>query len=248
MPDDLDPAAGITGDARGRLRADCGRCFALCCVAPAFSASVDFAIDKPAGTACPNLNAGFRCAVHEQLRPRGFRGCAVYDCFGAGQQVCQVTYGGRDWRAAPDSARQMFDVFAVMRTLHELLWYLSEALSRPAAAPLHAELHDARARTMLLTCADADTLLAVDVPALRQAVHLLLLQASDLVRAELPGGAGNRRPRRRPRGADLLGANLAGADLRGAALQGTLLIGADLRGADLRGADLLGADLRDTDL
>ncbi len=203
MPDDLDPAAGIIGDARGRLRADCGRCFALCCVAPVFSASVDFAIDKPAGTACPNLNAGFGCAVHEQLRPRGFRGCAVYDCFGAGQQVCQVTYGGRDWRAAPDSARRMFDVFAVMRALHELLWYLSEALSLPAAAPLHAELHDARARTTLLTCADADTLLAVDVPALRRAVHLLAAAG------QRPGprrAAGPRReqaspaapPRRRP--------------------------------------------------
>ena len=36
------------------LRADCTRCFALCCVAPAFAASADFAIDKPAGQPCPN--------------------------------------------------------------------------------------------------------------------------------------------------------------------------------------------------
>ena len=34
---------------RDSLRADCERCIALCCVAPSFTASADFAIDKPAG-------------------------------------------------------------------------------------------------------------------------------------------------------------------------------------------------------
>ena len=66
------------------LRADCERCFGLCCVAPAFSASADFAIDKPAGHPCPHLRPDFRCGIHTDLRGRGFRGCAVYDCFGAG--------------------------------------------------------------------------------------------------------------------------------------------------------------------
>jgi uncharacterized protein YjbI with pentapeptide repeats len=76
------------------LRADCERCFGLCCVAPAFSASADFAIDKDAGCPCPNLQADFRCAIHDRLRQRGFAGCTVYDCFGAGQKVAQVTFGG----------------------------------------------------------------------------------------------------------------------------------------------------------
>jgi hypothetical protein len=58
-------------------------------VAPAFSASADFAIDKKAGQPCPNLQADFRCGVHSQLRQRGFTGCAVFDCFGAGQYVSQ---------------------------------------------------------------------------------------------------------------------------------------------------------------
>ena len=66
------------------LRADCARCFGLCCVAPAFAASADFAIDKPAGQACPHLAGDFRCGIHDELRPRGFPGCTVYDCFGAG--------------------------------------------------------------------------------------------------------------------------------------------------------------------
>ena len=76
-------------DARADLRADCGRCAGLCCVAPAFVASADFAIDKPAGRPCPKLSSDFSCSIHDSLREHGFPGCAVFDCFGAGQQVVQ---------------------------------------------------------------------------------------------------------------------------------------------------------------
>lgn len=115
------------------LRADCGKCFGLCCVALPFSASADFAVNKDAGTPCANLRADFGCGIHARLREGGFSGCTVYDCFGAGQQVSQVTFGGTDWRQAPDTARQMFDVFPVVRQLHELLWYLTEAHWTPPA-------------------------------------------------------------------------------------------------------------------
>jgi uncharacterized protein YjbI with pentapeptide repeats len=226
----------MSGD---RLRADCARCFALCCVAPAFAASVDFAIDKPAGRPCPNLRTDFRCGIHSQLRDRGFPGCTVYDCFGAGQRVAQNTFGGRDWRKAPETAGRMFAVFGVMRPLHELLWYLTEALTWPAARPLHDELRGALAETERLAGGGADDLLAVDVAAHRDRVNAVLSRTSELVRG--PGGADHR-------GADLVGARLRGADLRGANLRGALLIGADLRGADLRLADLTGADLRGADL
>ncbi len=77
---------------RDALSADCANCFGLCCVGPAFAASADFAIDKAAGTPCPNLGGDFRCGIHDQLRPKGFAGCTVYDCFGAGQKVSQVTF------------------------------------------------------------------------------------------------------------------------------------------------------------
>jgi len=45
--------------------------------------------DKPAGRPCPNLGADFGWGIHDSLRKRGFPGCAVFDCFGAGQQVIQ---------------------------------------------------------------------------------------------------------------------------------------------------------------
>jgi uncharacterized protein YjbI with pentapeptide repeats len=224
------------------LRADCESCFALCCVAPAFSASADFAIDKPAGQACPHLQPDFRCDIHTHLREQGFRGCTVYDCFGAGQKVSQVTFGGQDWRRAPQTAPQMFEVFPIMRDLHELLWYLTEALTLRPALPLHSELSLAMEDTERLTHSSPDSLRELDVEALRQDVNVLLLRTSELVRAGV-------RPKKMDRrGADLIGAKLKGADLRGASLRGAHLIGADLRGADLRMADLTGADLRATDL
>jgi uncharacterized protein YjbI with pentapeptide repeats len=225
---------------RGELSADCGSCFALCCVVPAFSASVDFAIDKGAGRACPNLRPDFRCGVHTRLREDGFRGCTVYDCFGAGQKVSQVTFGGRDWRRHPGTAEQMFAVFPVMRELHELLWYLTEAMTLGPARPLHDELARARRETEDLTRDTPAGLLRVDVPAHRQQVNALLRRASDLVRAGVA--------HQDHRGADLIGARLRGANLRAADLRGARLIGADLRGADLAMADLTGADLRDADL
>ena len=229
---------------RPDLRADCERCFGLCCVVPAFSVSADFAIDKAAGKPCPHLGAGFRCGIHRQLRPRGFPGCAAYDCFGAGQKVAQVTFGGRDWRRDPDTARQMFAAFPVMRQLHELLWYLAEALALPDAGPLHAELGRALERTERLAGGRADALVALDVSGFRQQVNALLVRASELARA----GLGPQGSRADYRGADLTGADLTGASLRGASLRGARLLGADLTGADLTGADLTGADLRGADL
>lgn len=259
MPTDRsnDRQQSIPGTVGLGLKSDCGSCFGLCCVALPFAASADFAIDKDAGRPCPNLETDFRCGIHTELRPRGFSGCTVFDCFGAGQKVSQVTFGGQDWRQAPGTARQMFDVFPVMRQLHELLWYLAEALtlSDPGAhtgstgaagaalpAALRADLRASLEETERLTRGSAEELAALDVPAHRGEVNALLLRTSELVRAEVPGRKKERR------GADLMGARLKGANLRGANLRGAYLIAADLKGADLRRADLIGADLRDADL
>ncbi|KUL77919.1 oxetanocin A resistance protein [Streptomyces sp. NRRL WC-3605] len=229
--------------ALAELRGDCANCFGLCCVALPFSASADFAVDKAAGTPCRNLLDDHRCGIHARLRDTGFNGCTVYDCFGAGQKVSQVTFGGEDWRRGPaDRARKMSDVFPVVRQLHELLWYLTEALSLPAARPLRADLRALVEATETLTLGTPEDLAALDVAAHRQRVNVLLLRTSELARAGVRGRGKNRR------GADLMGARLRGADLRGADLRGAYLIAADLTGADLRGADLIGADLRDTDL
>ncbi|MFG3497117.1 pentapeptide repeat-containing protein [Streptomyces sp. NPDC047928] len=227
------------------LRGDCASCFGLCCVALPFAASADFAVDKAAGQPCTHLREDFRCGVHARLRDSGYQGCTVYDCFGAGQKVSQVTFGGRDWRRHPDTAGEMFAVFPVVRQLHELLWYIAEALTLEPAHSLHGELRRVQDTTDRLTRRPAAELATLDVAAHRRIVNDLLLRASDLVRAGVPGSRGRRKNRR---GADLMGARLKGADLRGATLRGAYLIAADLTDADLRQADLIGADLRDAQL
>jgi Pentapeptide repeats (8 copies) len=224
------------------LRADCSRCVGLCCVVPAFARSADFALDKPAGHPCPHLGGDSRCTIHDRLRPSGFPGCVVFDCFGAGQKVAAVAMGGRDWRTSPAAARDMRVAFPVVRALHELLWYLDAAVARPAAAVLREELLAAYDDVERLTVAGVDALAELDVDAVRAEVNPLLQRAGDLVRAGAP------RPGRHLRGADLVGARMRGADLRGACLRGAVLLGADLRGADLRLADVIGADLRGADL
>ena len=167
------------------LAADCGNCCGLCCVAPAFAVSPEFALDKPAGHPCPHLQANFHCDIHARLPQEGFVGCALYDCHGAGQKVSQLTFGGQDWRTSPDLAEQMFAVFAVMRDLHDLLWYLVNALNLGPAAPVHAELTAALEQTERLTHLDAAALVRLDVGAQQRMVSALLLHVGDLVRAEV---------------------------------------------------------------
>lgn len=222
-----------------QLRADCSRCIALCCVALPFERSADFAIDKPAGTPCLHLRADFACSIHQRLRSSGFTGCAAYECFGAGQRITQETFAGRDWRAEPELAAPMFAAFATMRHLHELLWYLREALGRAAARPLHGELRAAQGIVEQAAAGDAAAISRVDVAALREQFAPLLRRASALVRG--PGASDHS-------GADLAGADLRALDLRGADLRNARLIAADLRGCDLARADLLGADLRAADV
>jgi hypothetical protein len=216
------------------LRADCGSCFGLCCVALTFAQSADFAIDKPAGEPCPNLRQDFRCGIHQKLRPEGFNGCTVYDCFGAGQKIS--AQAGTSWREQP--GQEMFAALPIMRQLHELLWYLYDAQQRPETAPIRAELEQTLKHVEALT---AQPVLEVDLGNERAQVNELLITTSKLVR-------GKQNKKKERRGADLVGAKLRKADLSRVNLRGAYLIAADLAGADLRKADLIGADLRDSDL
>ncbi|MGG1516184.1 pentapeptide repeat-containing protein [Paenibacillus oryzisoli] len=237
------------------LQADCSACFGLCCVALYFSASDGFPDDKHAGQPCLHLQMDHRCRVHDQLSEQGLKGCMTFDCFGAGQKVSRETYGGKDWRESPESASEMYDVFRVMMQLHELLWYLTEALGLQVAASLHGELRRLLEETERMTSLRPQELLSLDIWLHRASINGLLVQTSELVREAAATGR-EARPNAKARsgrhklgrGADLMGADLRTANLRGAHLRGAFLIAADLRGNDLAGADLIGADFRDADL
>lgn len=232
------------------LKADCEKCFGFCCVGLYFSASEGFPKNKDAGKPCFHLQANFQCSVHKDLRKLGFKGCTSYDCFGAGQKVAQITYGGRDWKQAPESSEQMFDVFLIIYQLHEMLWYLADALAADLEENIQNELSTLFSKTERLTLLRADSLLKLDLAAHRAAVNSLISKVSESVRekmrTEKMDGIGSRKTF--GRGLDLIGVDLRGKNLRGENLRGACLIAADLRGADLRWTDLLGADFRDADI
>lgn len=232
------------------LHPDCENCFGLCCVALYFSASEGFPINKNVGEPCPNLEQDFRCCIHNNLLGHGLKGCVAFECFGAGQKVSQVTFDGRDWRKAPESSEQMFKAFFFMRQLHEILWYLTEALTLQPANPIYGALSSMLYETEQLSFLRPDLLMQLDLEAHRAKVNTLLLRTSELVRSEVLHGLKIHRGRKKTfgRGADLIASNLRKIDLRGANLRGAYLIAADLRGADLNGTDFIGADFRDTDL
>ncbi|MEN1987639.1 pentapeptide repeat-containing protein [Paenibacillus hubeiensis] len=238
------------------LASDCEQCFGLCCVALPYGKSSDFAFDKPGGTPCTNLGQDYRCGIHDRLRQKGFKGCTVYDCFGAGQKLSQETYAGKDWRQHPELAAEMFDCLPVLKQIHEMLSYVREMLQLQDTRSIHAELQHAYEETEKLANLEPAAMLRLDLPAHRSVVNDLLLQASEMVRAKAysDAGAGGHRSgsgktkRKKLSGWDFLGAKLKGADLRGTSFRGAIMIAADLRNADMRRTDLIGADLRDADL
>jgi len=234
---------------REDLGADCANCFGLCCVALAFAKSADFPFDKAAGDPCTNLDDTDGCRIHPHLRERGFSGCTVFDCSGAGQKVSRHTFAGRSWRDDPVTRRSMFATFPIVRRLHDLLRYLDEAIAlvRPEGTDGSAERPWVVAfeRVRRLSDGTPEELAALDVDAEYDRARPLLLEASEIVRRRGPVGSDHRRV---GPGADLVGADLRDADLRGTTLRGSLAIAADLRGARLDRCDLLGVDLRDADL
>ena len=118
---------------------DCSACAALCCMALAFDKGDDFALDKPAGLPCPNLDGALTCVIYDRLGPEGFGGCVRYDCRGAGQRVTQEIFAGRSWRDTPRLAAPMIAAFAALRKVHDGL----ELLLAAQRLDLPGELADA---------------------------------------------------------------------------------------------------------
>ena len=233
---------------RQALRPDCSNCFALCCTAFGFSRSTDFARDKPAGSPCQNLAPDFSCTIHDSLRPRGFRGCTVFDCFGAGQQVSQGLFGGTSWREDPGTRQPMFTAFKAARQLHEMLWHLAEAQARTFDPDAAQQAEQLRSTIEQALRGGVGELSSLDVQDLHLRVRAVLMDISAEVRASYFAAGDDHLDSALQPGADLAGRTLSSRLLCGADLRGAYLIAADLRGSDLSGVDLLGADLRDARL
>lgn len=235
---------------RADLVPDCQNCFGLCCVALPFEASSDFACNKDGGRPCQHLQSEYRCGIHSELRNKGYRGCTVFECIGAGQKVSQQTFKGMDWRDNPNIANQMFLALPIMHQLHEMLLYLSEILSYDKTSSLHKGVQVLINKTEELTSLEIESLLTVNIPLHRVLVNEILIKASELIRYEaMRNGSKNKKNSQlSKRGVDLIGAKLKRANLSGVSFRGAYLIASDLREANLREVDWIGADLRDVDL
>ncbi len=133
-------AAAADDPSPARFRSDCSRCVGLCCVAHAFVRSVGFGIDKANDEPCPHLQKDNHCTIHAERSERGFDGCIVYECYGAGQRVTQDLFGGRSWHDEPDILAPMMQAFRSMRLVHELQMLLAEAAKMPLSADEKAAL------------------------------------------------------------------------------------------------------------
>ncbi|MGY3189475.1 pentapeptide repeat-containing protein [Lysinibacillus sp. TE18511] len=234
---------------RESLQADCQSCFGLCCTALNIAASSDFAINKAAGTPCPNLQSDFSCQIHSKLRDQGFKGCTVFDCLGAGQKVSQTTFHGQDWRRSPEISEKMFRVFPIMEQLYEMIAYVAEALSHKVDSSLFNKLRLQLEQLQRATELEANALLAIDIPNYRLPVNILLLETSEQIRQSLIVKMKEKNARKYDnRGVDWMGKNVKRKDLRATNLRGAYLIAANFENADLRGVDFIGADLRDANL
>lgn len=225
------------------LKIDCKNCFGFCCVALFFSKSDGFPNDKDAGTPCKNLNNDFSCKIHNSLRDKGLKGCTIYDCFGAGQKVAQITYGGKDWIEDKNLSKEMFEVFLVVRNLHEMLWYLNGALVYKYTTSIQDDIVKVIKETDSLTKLSAKDLINLDIDSHRQKVNSLLLKASDLIDKEV-----SKNNKSKIKGFDFIGKDLRKHNLKGADFKGALLIASNLSNTDLSYANFIGSDLRDADL
>jgi hypothetical protein len=144
----------------------------------------------------------------------------------------------------------MFEVFLIMRQLHEMQWYLVQALVLQTDIQVQAKIIALMEENDHLTFSNAEALLTLNVESYRNGVNELLHHTSELVRkkARTIKKGHIRNNNTKSRRFDYFGADLRKTNLKGADLRGACLIAANLSGVDLNGADLIGADLRDANL
>lgn len=232
------------------LRGECKDCFGLCCTALYFSKTDGFPQNKDAGKPCLNLENDFKCKVHNNLIKKGLKGCTSYDCFGAGQRIAQVIYKGQDWRSNPEKSQEMFDTFLVMVQVHEMLWYLAEALRMKPGKELEEKIIEMINKTEEIADLEAQSLIKNDLLPHKKKVNELLAKTSKIIRSRFNKSGKNSLKNKKRIGGRLnfMGQDLIKLNLKGEDLNGAFLIAANMKCCDLSGTDFLGADLRDTDL
>ena len=109
------------------LVSNCENCIGLCCVAPPFAKSNEFAYAKAEGEPCQHLTGGYHCSIHDDLASSGFTGCVKFECYGAGQKITQHHFKNQSWRDDHLTAKRMFHIFLTVKALHLKIIGLNDA-------------------------------------------------------------------------------------------------------------------------
>ena len=223
------------------LKINCGMCVGLCCVALYCAKTDGFPADKEGGRPCRHLMGDFRCDMHERLAEKNMKGCLSYDCFGAGQKVTRIYGADKNWRLNPEKAGEIFQVFLIMFQLHQIQWYLLEALSLNIGEQLKGEIEALINENENMTGKSPEDILKLDIGEYQLHVNQVLKQVNCKVATKTIGGKnfpGKNFRKARLDNMDFSMALMIADDLEGCSLNGTSFLGADIRDDNIRNTDL----------
>jgi len=230
---------GKYADLEAALGIDCEKCSGLCCVALYCMKTDGFPENKKSGIPCRHLMSDFFCDMHSLLAKKKMKGCLAYDCFGAGQKVTQSSYADENWKTNPEKADEIFQVFMIVFQLHQMAWYLLEALSLVTDEPLNADIDELIIKNKQIAACAPEEILRIDMAEYRARVNQVLKQVSRSITTVSSYAAESK---------DFFGKNFKQANLDGRDFSMALMIAANLEGCSLKGTNFLGADLRDANI
>lgn len=225
MCDHLDPISkqNFDEDYMATLRIDCGECSGLCCVALYCTKTDGFPENKKAGIPCKHLLPDFRCDMHAALAGKNMKGCLAYDCFGAGQKVTKICYPKENWKKNPEKAEEIFRVFLAVYQLHQMAWFLVEALNLSEEQEQRAEIKELVLLNQKMTSLPPEEILGLEIETYKARVNPVLKQ--------MVANASHH-------GTDYSMKTMIGANLRSLNLIRGIFLGTDLRGANVKDIDL----------
>ena len=207
------------------LYTDCTKCRGLCCRALYFSRLDGFPHDKAPGVACRYLCDDYQCSIYHELKQKGLKGCQNYDCLGAGQAAVQ-----KDTPTDTD----LFAVYLKLYPIHQMLWYLMEAVQMKETITFQPELQGHIRTLNSLRNQAWQNLLHANLDSLHEQTNRMLKRTIQQKQLQNHG-----------LGDHLIGRRFTGQALRNTDFTMKPLLGADFSNCDLRGSCFLGCDLRD---
>lgn len=219
------------------LRIDCAKCSGLCCVALYCSKTDGFPENKEDGVPCKHLQSNFQCDRHAQLVKKNMKGCLIYECVGAGQKVTKMYAESGNWKTNPKQSKEIYEVFLIVHQLHQMLWYLAQALGVTTDDKLANEIGLLIQENEQITSQGPGILQSYDLEGYRTKVNKIL---RTLTEKQAKGSNEQNK--------NYFGKNLKGKNLEGKDFSRALMIASNLEHCNLRGANFLGADMRDMNL